>query len=145
MAILNVNTLNLIDLNTADLKTQTFDSFSQIQTGEPYDDINHNGQYDGPGSGVNPPDGEPYSDTNCNKTRDGPGAKSGGSGAAADAGASGAIVVYTVTYNWRVITPIVGKFLGIPDPSRPGRYMIPMMARMVVKNEPNISGSSFCK
>ncbi|MES1153276.1 MAG: TadE/TadG family type IV pilus assembly protein [Dongia sp.] len=136
MAILNVNTLNLIDLNTADLKTQTFDSFSQIQTGEPFTDANNNGTWD---------PGESFSDTNCNKTRDGPGAKSGGSGAAADAGASGAIVVYTVTYNWRVITPIVGKFLGIPDPSRPGRYMIPMMARMVVKNEPNISGSSFCK
>jgi len=136
MAILNLNTLNLIDLNTADIKTQTFDSFSQVKTGEPFTDTNNNGIWD---------PGEPYSDTNCNKTRDGPGAASGGSGSSGDAGASGAIVVYTVTYNWRIITPLVGKFLGIPDPANPGRYMIPMSAKMVVKNEPSIAGSSFCK
>jgi hypothetical protein len=139
MAILNLNTLNLIDLDTADIKTKTFDSFSAVQTGEPFDDTNNNGVWDPPGSpGL--PLGEPYSDTNCNKTRDGP-----TPGVVGDAGAAGAIVVYTVTYNWRVITPLVGKYLGIPDPTRPGRYMIPMAARMVVKNEPNISGSSFCK
>ncbi|HVZ01791.1 MAG TPA: TadE/TadG family type IV pilus assembly protein [Dongiaceae bacterium] len=136
MAILNQNTLDLIDLNQATISTQTFDSFSAVGTGEPYADTNSNGQWDS---------GEPYSDTNCNGVRDGPGAASGGSGASGDTGVSGSIVVYTVNYNWQIITPIVGQFLGQPDPSRPGKYMIPMSAQMVVKNEPNVSGSSFCK
>ena len=144
MAILNQNTLNMIDLNTATISTQTFTSFSAIATGEPYTDSNNNGQYDPPGSpGV--PLGESFSDTNCNGVRDGPGAASGGTGAAGDTGTSGNIVVYTVNYNWRIITPIVGKFLGIPDPSNAGKFIIPMAARMVVKNEPAVSGSSFCK
>ena len=137
MAILNQSTLDLIDLNTATISTQTFNSFSTVATGEPYTDTNLNGQWD---------PGESFSDTSCppNGIRDGPGAASGGSGSAGDAGASGAIVVYTVTYNWRIMTPIVGKFLGQPDPGNAGKYIIPMSAQMVVKNEPAVSGN-FCK
>jgi hypothetical protein len=127
--ILNQNTLNLIDLNTATITTQVFSSFSVIQNGEPYSDLNANGQYDS---------GEPFSDMNCNGVRDGPGATSAG------VGGSGNIVVYTVSYNWRVLTPFVGQFLGKPDPGNAGRYIIPMSAKIVVKNEPAIAGSSFC-
>ena len=54
-------------------------------------------------------------------------------------------MVYTVNYNWKILTPIIGQWLGQPDSGRPGRYMIPMSASIVVKNEPNLSGSSFCK
>lgn len=136
MAILNRNTLDLINLNTATISTQVFTSFSAASTGEPYTDSNNNGVYNS---------GEPFSDTNCNGVRDGPGASSGGSGSSGDVGASGNIVVYTVTYNWRILTPLVGQYLGQPDPGNPGKYMIPMNAKMVVKNEPSVSGSSFCK
>ncbi len=76
---------------------------------------------------------------NCNGVRDGPGAAGEG------AGAAGSIVVYTVNYNWKILTPIIGQWLGNPDPSKPGRYLIPMTASIVVKNEPDLSGSSFCK
>lgn len=139
MAILNQNTLDLIDLNTATITTQVFSSFSVVKDGEPYTDLNGNGQYDGPGSPGVPAAGEPYSDMNCNSTRDGPGS-SGSS-----VGAAGNIVVYTVNYNWKILTPIVGQWLGQPDPENPGRYRIPMSASIVVKNEPNLSGGSFCK
>ncbi len=128
--ILNQNTLDLIDLNAATITTQVYSSFSAVKDGEAYTDLNSNGQYDS---------GEPYSDTNCNSTRDGPGASGTG------VGASGNIVVYTVNYNWKILTPIIGQWLGKPDPSSPGRYMIPMSSSIVVKNEPNLSGSSFCK
>jgi hypothetical protein len=128
MAILNMNTLDLIDLNTATITTQVFTSFSVVKDGEPYNDVNGNGVYNA---------GEPYSDMNCNGTRDGPGAASNG------VGASGNIVVYTVTYNWNVMTPIVGKYLGQLNVGT-GKYYIPMSASIVVKNEPNLSGSSFC-
>jgi Flp pilus assembly protein TadG len=128
--------LDLIDLNTATITTQTFTSFSAVANGEPYTDANLNGVWDA---------GESFSDTNCNGVRDGPGAASGGGGASGNVGTSGNIVVYTVNYNWKIITPMVGPYLGQVDPSRPGKYMIPMSAQMVVKNEPNLSGSSFCK
>lgn len=128
--ILNENTLDLIDLNQATITTSVFSSFSAIKDGEPYSDTNGNGQYNS---------GEPYSDMNCNGSRDGAGAAGSGVGAA------GNIVVYTVNYNWKILTPIIGQWLGNPDPGNPGRYLIPMAASIVVKNEPNLSGSSFCK
>jgi Flp pilus assembly protein TadG len=128
--ILNQNTLDLIDLNAATITTQVYSSFSAVKDGEPYSDLNSNGVYNS---------GEPYSDTNCNGVRDGAGAASSG------VGASGNIVVYTVNYNWKILTPIIGQWLGKPDPSSPGRYMISMSSSIVVKNEPNLSGSSFCK
>jgi Flp pilus assembly protein TadG len=133
MAILNQNTLDLIDLNTATITTQTFDSFSVVKNGEPYQDLNGNGQYD-----ATPAPGEPYSDMNCNGVRDGPGPS------AAGVGSPGDIVVYTVSYNWRIMTPIVGQYLGKPDPGNAGKYIIPMSASIVVKNEPALAGSSFC-
>jgi Flp pilus assembly protein TadG len=137
--ILNVNTLDLIDLNQATITTAVYSSFSAVKDGEPFNDLNGNGQYDGPGTAGVPAAGEPYSDMNCNGTRDGAGASSAGVGAA------GNIVVYTVNYNWKILTPIIGQFLGKPDPSSPGRFMIPMSASIVVKNEPQLSGSTFCK
>jgi hypothetical protein len=136
--ILNQHTLDMIDLDTATITTAVYSSFSAVKNGEPYSDSNANGQYDGPGTPGVPAGGESYSDMNCNGTRDGPGASSAGVGAA------GNIVVYTVTYNWKVLTPIVGQWLGKPDPGHVGRYIIPMSANIVVKNEPSLSGSSFC-
>jgi hypothetical protein len=130
MAILNRSTLDLINLDTATISTSVYGSFSAVKDGEPYSDVNGNGIYDA---------GETYSDMNCNGSRDAAGAASAG------VGVSGNIVVYTVNYNWQVLTPIVGEFLGEPDPDNVGRYRIPMTASIVVKNEPNLSGSSFCK
>jgi hypothetical protein len=143
--ILNVNTLDLIDLNQATITTAVYSSFSAAKDGEPYTDLDGNGQYspnydNGVDKNGKPlPKGEPYSDMNCNGTRDGPGASGAGVGAA------GNIVVYTVSYNWKILTPIIGQFLGKPDPSSPGRFQIPMKASIVVKNEPQLSGSTFCK
>ena len=143
--ILNENTLDLINLNTATVTTAIYSSFSAVKDGEPFTDQPiggvFNGTYDGPGTAglPDPVKGEPYSDMNCNGVRDGPGSSGAGIGAA------GNIVVYTVAYNWKILTPIIGQWLGKPDPSSPGRYMIPMSASIVVKNEPNLSGSSFCK
>jgi Flp pilus assembly protein TadG len=136
--ILNESTLDLIDLNQATITTKVYSSFSSIKDGEPYTDQNANGQYDPPGTpGI--PAGEAFFDSNCNGVRDTAGASSTG------VGTSGNIVVYTVNYNWKILTPIIGQWLGKPDPGSPGRYMIPMSASIVVKNEPNLSGSSFCK
>jgi Flp pilus assembly protein TadG len=136
--ILNQNTLDLIDLNDATITTNVYSSFSAIKDGEPFTDQNNNGVYDPPGTpGI--PAGEAFFDSNCNGVRDTAGASSTG------VGTSGNIVVYTVNYNWKILTPIIGKFIGKPDPDNAGRYIIPMSASIVVKNEPNLSGSTFCK
>jgi Flp pilus assembly protein TadG len=126
--ILNQFTSDLIDLDEAVPNTKTYNSFMLIKDGEPYDDVNGNGQYDL---------GETFQDIACptNGTRDGP-ASTGES-----VGAAGAIVVYTVTYNWRVMTPFVGPYLGTSDGQ--GGHTIPMRASMVAKNEPAVSGSTF--
>jgi Flp pilus assembly pilin Flp len=138
--ILNQNTLDLIDLNTADVKKEVFSSFSVVKDGEPYTDSDGDGQYSpNYDNGAGKPKGEPYSDMNCNGQRDGPGASSTGAGGAGD------IVAYTVSYNWQILTPIIGQWLGKPIAGKPGKYQIPMSASIVVKNEPQLSGGTFCK
>jgi Flp pilus assembly pilin Flp len=139
--ILNQNTLDLIDLDDADVTIQTYDSFSRIKNGEPYTDLDGNHAYspnydNGNDTNGNPlPKGEPYSDLNCNGQWDGPGATGSG------AGAAGEIVVYTVKYDWKILTPFVGPLLGT---LKNGKYVIPLTASVVVKNEPTLSGSTFC-
>jgi hypothetical protein len=139
--ILNQNTLNLIDLDDAEVDIQTFDSFSAIKNGEPYTDLDGNHAYspnydNGNDKDGNPlPKGEPYSDLNCNGQWDGPGASGSGPGT------SGAIVVYTIKYDWKILTPFVGPLLGS---LKNGHYVIPLRASVVVKNEPSLSGSTFC-
>jgi len=143
--ILNQHTLNLINLDDADPTWKTYSSFSVIKNGEPYTDLDNNGQYSPnydngkDAQGKDKPKGEPYSDMNCNGSRQGPGE------IADSVGAPGNIVVYRVDYNWKIMTPIIGRFIGRPDPQHQGRYEIPMTASIVVKNEPNLSGSTFCK
>jgi Flp pilus assembly pilin Flp len=145
VAILNTHTLDLINLNDADVSWKIYDSFSVIKNGEPYNDLDGNGAYSpnydnglGP-NGLPLPKGEPFSDMDCDHVRDGPGETSLGVGAA------GNIVVYRVTYFWKILTPFVGEFLGEPDPDNLGGYRVPMNASIVVKNEPSLSGTSFCK
>jgi hypothetical protein len=127
--ILNQFTSDLIDLEEAEPHTQTYGSFILIRDGEPLNDLNGDGDQD---------PGETFQDIACphNGIWDGPGTSTGES-----VGAAGAIVVYTVTYDWRVMTPFVGEFLGSPDGQ--GGYTIPMRASMVVKNEPALSGGTF--
>jgi Flp pilus assembly pilin Flp len=152
--VLNKNTLDLVNLDNATVALTIYDSFSATKDGEPYTDLPDiptigtppNGHYDGPGTPgtpINPvtgqPGGEPYSDMNCN------GSWTPAGQAGTGPGAAGNIVVYDINYNWKVLTPIVGKFLGKPDPNVAGGYIIPMRSTIVVKNEPNLSGSSFCK
>jgi Flp pilus assembly pilin Flp len=139
--ILRRHTLNLINLDDADVSTKTYDNFA-LKDGEPFTDLNNNGKYDGPGTPGVPAAGEPYQDIACpagNGVWDGP--KSTGNGV----GSPGAIVVYTITYNWRFFTPLIGKILGRPDPDpkNAGQYILPLSVTMVVKNEPTLSGSTF--
>ena len=106
---------NLIFPNTANvtLTTLIYPSFEDIHQAEPYTDTNHNGKYDL---------GEPYTDINGNGQWDADMGVSGDGGA-------GDIVVYTVTYNWTILTPFLSHFFS-------SNGQLPVSASMVVRNEP---------
>ncbi|PZQ17829.1 MAG: hypothetical protein DI565_03595 [Ancylobacter novellus] len=80
---------------------------------EPFTDTNKNGVWDA---------GEPYTDVNKNGSYDAnPGTKG--------YGGAGQIVVYTVSYDWQLQTPLIKHFLG-------SNGVVPLKTRIVVKNEP---------
>lgn len=106
---------NLVHLKASKLtfETKIYNSFANIGQPEPYIDSNGNGVYN---------IGETFTDVNGNLTWD---SDMGASGA----GDAGAIVVYKVTYPWKIITPGIAKFFG-----ENGAFNI--TASMVVRNEP---------
>lgn len=80
---------------------------------EPFTDTNNNGVRDA---------SESYTDVNKNGVYD---KNDGTSGY----GATGQVVLYTATYNWALFTPLLNKFIGTNG-------VVPLKARVVVKNEP---------
>jgi Flp pilus assembly protein TadG len=103
----------LLNVNNVTITSESYTQYDQIGQPEPYTDTNHNGQYD---------PGEPYVDVNGNGQWD---ADMGTAGL----GNSGDIVVYTVSYPWAIMTPIMSNLIGTG-----GIYTITTHA--VVKNEP---------
>lgn len=95
------------------ITSKFYSQFSNISDPEPYTDTNHNGMYNA---------GEPYTDVNGNGKWDDDMGKAG-------YGQAGDIVVYTVSYPWKILTPMVGSFIG-----HNGVFTITTHA--VTKNEP---------
>ena len=102
-----------IDTQKLTIQSKYYTQYSQINDPEPFTDSNHNGVRDS---------GEAFTDVNGNGQWDADMGLAGYGGA-------GDIVVYTVTYPWRILTPIVGRFIG-----KNGIYTITTHA--VTKNEP---------
>lgn len=111
--IVQENTIGLVDMDKVKIDTITYRSFSAIGQPEPFNDTNGNGQWDA---------GESFNDVNGNGKWD------------ADMGAAGAggpsdIVVYTLTYDWPMLTSYMDDLLG-----RAG--VIRLRASYAVRNEP---------
>ena len=104
-------TTGLLDPKNLTVTMTTYSSFDHVNDPEPYIDSNNNKQHD---------DGETYTDINGNGQWD-PDMGAAGAGNAND------IVVYTVSYPWPLMTPIVSAILG---------STFTIKARTVVKNEP---------
>lgn len=114
VSIVNDRSLNLFTLTTADVRMRVYDSFEQVGQPEPIiTDANGNGQCD---------PGDVFSDINGNGTWDTDMAKSG-------AGGSSSVVVYDVTVDWPLLTPLLAPFIG-----RDGK--MPVAASIAVRNEP---------
>ncbi len=113
MEILNKRANVLMDVNKITISTKAYNQFDQIGQPEPFIDTNGNGVRD---------EGENYTDINQNGKYD------------TDMGAEGVgnarqVVVYTVSYPWRVMTPFMGKYFG-------DNGVIQLQARTVIQNEP---------
>jgi Flp pilus assembly pilin Flp len=94
--IVGDKTYGLVDMEQVDIQTLVYASFDDIGQPEPFEDDNFNTVWDDP---------EPFTDVNGNGVWD------------ADMGAAGLggpsdVVVYRVSYDWGVMTPLIQDVLG---------------------------------
>jgi hypothetical protein len=114
--IVGENTYGLVDMESVEISTLVYGSFADIGEPEPFEDDNGSASYD---------EGEPYTDVNGNGTWD-PDMGAAGLGGPND------VVVYSVSYDWGIMTPIMQAILG--DSVR-------HVSSVAVRNEPYILGS----
>lgn len=95
MSIIEDQTLGLVDMSKTEISTKVYKAFDDVGKPEPFTDANGNGTYDG---------GEPFTDINGNGTWD-------SDMGAAGLGGPGDVVVYTVTYPWTALTPLLAPIL----------------------------------
>lgn len=102
-----------IDPNKITISSKSYSGYDNIGKPEPFTDKNKNGKWDS---------GEAFTDVNGNGSYDTDQGRTGyGSGAE--------IVVYTASYDWRFITPMIGRLIGTNG-------VVNLKSRIVVKNEP---------
>ncbi|MBT3915092.1 MAG: pilus assembly protein [Rhodospirillaceae bacterium] len=111
--IVSQKTIGLIDPATAQIEVLVYPAFGDIGNGESFIDGNANGIFDA---------GETFTDSNDNGTWD---ADMGVAGS----GGPGAVVLYRLTYNWPLLTPLIGNLIS-------ENGTIPLQASIVVRNEP---------
>ena len=102
-----------LSVSSLNMTNSAYSNYSEIGQPEPWVDANGNGEWDY---------GENFTDVNGNGSWDDDQGQGG-------AGSSGQVVVYTVTYPWRLFTPLMGHVLGQDG-------IVNLTARAVVKNEP---------
>jgi Flp pilus assembly pilin Flp len=111
LGIVEDKTYGLVDMDKVEIDTLVYESFNDIGQPEPFDDANANTAYD---------DGEDFSDVNGNGQWD------------ADMGAAGLggpsdVVVYSVSYAWGIMTPMMRNVMG---------ESITHVSSVAVRNEP---------
>jgi Flp pilus assembly pilin Flp len=102
----------LIDIEQVDITHEVYNDFDSLTTPDIIVDVNGDGN-------IVEDDGDSWTDV------DGDGFMDGGNGL----GVGGEIVVYRVSYPWKVFTPFISSFVGNDG-------IIELMAYSVVKNEP---------
>ena len=111
MAIVEKNTLGLIDLDELVMTTMVYENFGDVGQPEPFTDDNANDAYDA---------GEDFNDVNGNGVWD-------EDMGAAGLGGPGDVVVYQMSYDWDIIIPMFEPFFG---------ESISLDANIAVRNEP---------
>lgn len=114
LEIVGRNTIGLVDMNTASVDTLIYPSFGDIGGPEPFIDSDPaNGSYDA---------GETFTDVNGNGEWD-------PDMGAAGIGGPGDVVVYRLSYDWSLMTPMLTGVIGEGGKIR-------LAASVVVRNEP---------
>jgi Flp pilus assembly protein TadG len=112
--IVSRNTAGLVDMNSASVETLIYPSFGDIGGAEPFIDSDPaNGSYDA---------GETFTDVNGNGEWD-------PDMGAAGIGGPGDVVVYRLSYDWSLLTPMLTGVIGEGGKIR-------LAASVVVRNEP---------
>jgi hypothetical protein len=111
LEIVGDKTLGLLDMDAVELDTLVYDSFADIGKPEPFDDANGNATWDA---------GESYSDVNGNGQWDPDLGEAG-------LGGGGDVVVYRLSYEWGVVTPILREAMGAS---------VTHVASVALRNEP---------
>lgn len=111
LEIVGEKTYGLVDMDTVVIDTLVYDTFSDIGKPEPFVDDNANAAYDS---------GEAFSDVNGNGVWD------------SDMGLAGLggpsdVVVYQLTYDWGIVTPLMRRVMG---------DSVEMVSSVAVRNEP---------
>jgi Flp pilus assembly pilin Flp len=111
--IVSDHTLGLVDMSSANFEVLVYPNYGDIGRGEEFVDGNGNSTYDA---------GETFTDENGNGSWDSDVGTAG-------AGDSGDIVVYRIEYDWPLLTPFAGTFIGSDG-------TFPVRASIAVRNEP---------
>lgn len=114
LAIIEDTTIGLVDMEEVQIDVLVYPSFIEVGQPEPYtDDMPANGQYD---------EGEEFTDINGNGSWDEDMGTSG-------AGGPGEVVVYSVRYDWPLLTGYLFDVFGAGG-------TVPLGASIAVRNEP---------
>lgn len=119
LGIIEDHTFGFIDLDEAEVTFMVYDSFSNVGQPEPWDDDDGDGVWDAD---------ESYTDVNGNGQWD----EDQGTAGLGDAGA---VVRYTIAYDWILLTPYLAALLG-------DEGVFHMSASITVRNEPFSFASS---
>lgn len=113
MNMLTTSSKGMLDMSKVVITTKSYSNFDKVGDPEPYTDLNNNGTRNS---------NEPYNDINGNGQYDTDMGKAG-------LGGADDVVVYTVSYPWQIMTPVLQQLMGTN-----GTYTL--SSRVVVKNEP---------
>jgi hypothetical protein len=111
LEIVGDRTYGLIDMDQVDMETLVYDSFADIGKPEPFTDQDGNASYNS---------GEPFVDVNGNGQWD-PDMGEAGLGGPSD------VVVYRLTYDWGIVTPLMREVMG---------EAVTHVSSVAVRNEP---------
>jgi Flp pilus assembly pilin Flp len=96
LQIVEARTYGLIDMDDVAIETLVYDNFSDVGAPEPFADADGDGRHDA---------GESFTDVNGNARWDADMGRAG-------LGGPGDIVVYRVTWDWGIMTPLLRGVLG---------------------------------
>lgn len=112
--IIDDRTMGLVNMSKVKIETLSYSSFANVGKPEPFtDQAPLNGRYD---------TGEPFTDVNGNGKWDADQGKS-------EAGGSGAVVLYRVSYDWPLLTGLLAPLLG-------SNGYVHLRVSTAVRNEP---------